>query len=131
MKVFGIKFSSDLIPLFGLPTLAVFLFQFSAIGFYVASNVERLEHEEASQWSFLLRGWPFFLLCFGTVLFLPVVASILSLLPLPGDALLAKPVNLVFGTTVVGLSLAAFIALEILRSRVRRNPSIWRTRWKP
>jgi hypothetical protein len=121
IEVFGAKISAEVIPLVGLPILIVFLFQFSAVGFYGAGHVERIEEEHASQWSFMLRGWPFLLLSFGTIFVLPATASILSLwmfFKLPEGMLFPKSVYAVLISAVVICSLVAFISLERLRLRV-------------
>jgi hypothetical protein len=124
IEVFGAKISSELIPLFGLPILAIFLFQFSAVAFYVASNVERIEVEEASQWSFMLRGWPFLILSAGTIFGLPAAAATLSFIRVQGETILPRPINFLFAVLVVIYAFGALFSLWILRSRVLRNPSM-------
>ncbi len=128
IEVFGAKIRSDFVPLFGLPMLVIFLFQFSAVAFYVSSNVERLETEEASQWSFLIRGSPFWVLSFGAIFVVPAAASILSFVSVPGETLLPKPISLLLAIVVVVCAAAAFFALQNLRLRVLRNPGVKRKR---
>jgi hypothetical protein len=117
IEIFGAKISSELIPLFGLPGLFILLFQFSAVARYIRSNVKRLEIDEASNWSFLLSGWPFLALSCATVFLLPAAASILSFLLVPGEALLPRPINLVLMLLVVLYAWTAFRALWRLRLR--------------
>jgi len=128
IEVFGAKISNELIPLFGLPVLAIFLFQFSAVGFYVAFNVDRLEVEDASQWSFLLSGWPFLALSFGTIFALPAAASIANFFSVPGETFLPKPISLLFAIGIVVCAAVAFVALQRLRLTVRRSPRVQRKR---
>jgi hypothetical protein len=128
IEVFGAKISNELIPLFGLPVLAIFLFQFSAVALYVTSNVDRLEVEDASQWSFLLNGWPFLTLSFGAIFVLPAAASIANFFSVPGETFLPKPISLLFAIAVVVCAAAAFLVLQRLCSRVLRNPGVQRKR---
>lgn len=72
LEIFGAKVPSDLIALLGLPILAILLFQFSAVGFYVRSHIERIGEEEAAEWSFLLQGWPFLIMSLVTSFVCPV-----------------------------------------------------------
>jgi hypothetical protein len=118
---FGTKIPSSFFAFFGLPALIIFLFQFWALGFYLTSKVDSLELEQASQWSFLLGGWPFFILSLLALLLLPLTASILSFLFIPGENLLPKPLNLSLVIAVVVCSAGAFCALQILRERVSPN----------
>jgi hypothetical protein len=78
LEVLGIKVPSDLIALLGLPVLFILLFQFSAVGFYVASTVEQIGEEEAAGWSFLLPRWPFLFMSVGTIFVFPAAASIFT-----------------------------------------------------
>ncbi len=131
LEVFGVKIPSDLITRLGLPFLFVLLFQFAAICCYSARHVERLEEEEASQWSFLLDGSPFFLLSFGTIFCLPVAAAILSLwklLSARGGFWSANPFDVVLSFIVSVCAAVAFGWLWLLRSRVLRNPYVKRKR---
>jgi hypothetical protein len=133
IELFGTKFSRDLIPLFGLPILIVLLFQFSAVGFYGASRVQKLEEEDASQWSFLLKGWPFWILSCGAIFVLPSVASILSLwrfFAVPGETLLPRSVYIGLGIAVALISAIGFISLERLRRRVPRLSKDSATRYE-
>jgi uncharacterized membrane protein len=110
-----------LIALLGLPILAVLLFQFSAVGFYIASNVERIEENEASESSFLPKGWPFFAMSLGTILILPSIASVLIFaFPLEQDWW-SKPMHLSLMIIVVASSAVGFWAILRLRSRVRQS----------
>jgi hypothetical protein len=122
LEIFGIKIPTESIALLGLPVLAVFLFQFSAIASYTTSRVERLEEEDASQWSFLLSGWRFIGLSYGTIVFLPVAASIVSLIFARGESLLLNAISVAFTIIVLVLVREAFRSLRALRSRVLRNP---------
>jgi hypothetical protein len=116
IEALGAKIPSDLFPLFGLPVLAILLFQLSAVAFYVRNNIEQLEVEEASQWSFLLNGWPFVILSIGTIFVLPTAASVLSFVYVRGESLLPRPVNLAFATIVVVFSVRAIICLLKLQA---------------
>jgi len=121
IEIFGAKVSSNPIPLFALPALAILLFQFSAVAFYVVSNVDRLEIEDASQWSLLLPGLAFMVSCFGTIFVLPVAAAVLTYF-LPGEATLPKVANIALAVVVISSSAVAFTAVRALRSRVLRSP---------
>jgi hypothetical protein len=121
LEVFGAKLPSDLIALLGLPVLAILLFQFSAVGFYGASRAGQLDDEDASHWSFMLRGWPFVATSFGTIFLLPAVAagfSLWKLLRVQDEMLLPKPVYLGLSIVVVACSLIAFVSLARLRALV-------------
>ena len=121
LEVFGAKLPSDLIALLGLPVLAILLFQFSAVGFYGASRAGQLDDEDASHWSFMLRGWPFVAMSFGTLFLLPTVAACLSfwkLLRVQDEMLLPKPVYFGLSIVVVACSLIAFVSLRRLRSLI-------------
>jgi len=122
IEVFGVKISSNLIPLFALPALAILLFQFSAVAFYVVSNVERLEIEDASEWSLLLPGLAFMVSCFGTIFVLSVAAAVLTYFVVLGEAALPNLFNIALVVVVISSSIAAFMAVRSLRSRVLRNP---------
>jgi hypothetical protein len=119
LEVFGAKIPNELIALLGLPALAILLFQFSAVGFYVASNVEWLDQEEASEWSFLLRGWPFLIMSVGTIFVFPALASVLTFFFLPGENSSPKPITLALTIIVVMFGAVAFVAIQRLRSRVQ------------
>jgi hypothetical protein len=129
LEILGAKIPSDLITRFGLPVLATLLFQFSAICFYAASHIERLEEEDASQWSFLLTGWPFWLLSFGAVFALPVVAGALSswkLFSAQGKPWYENWIDAVFFIIALACAATAFFGLRTLRSRVLPNPGVQR-----
>jgi hypothetical protein len=98
----------------------MFLFQFAAVVYYIESSVVLLEVEEASQWSFLLRIWPFWVLGFGAIFVLPAAASILSFVALRGE----YRWNLALVAVVITFGAIAFVELQRLRLRVRRQPRV-------
>jgi hypothetical protein len=54
-----------------------------------------IEGEQASQWSFLIKGWAFLLFGFGALFLLPTASTLLSwdrLFPLPTYVQLPEPV---------------------------------------
>src|ERR1700730_18170532 len=124
LEVFGAKISTNLIPLFGVVALAILLFQFTALGDYITSNVQRLEEEEAAQWSFLLSGWRFFVLSFGTIFLLPVSATVFTFLTVPSETLLSEPISFALAIAVAAFSSIAFVSLDELRAYVLRNPGV-------
>jgi hypothetical protein len=121
LEVFGAKIPNELIALLGLPILAALLFHFSAVGFYVASNVEQINENESSEWSFLLKGWPFFAVSLGAILVLPSVASVLTVVFALGQNWWSKLMHLVLTIMAVASSSIAFWAIRRLRSRVRHS----------
>lgn len=128
IEVLGAKISSELIPILGMPALIILLFQFASVGFYLVSRVPRLEMEDASQWSFLLSGWPFFILSFGTIFLIPSAASIVSFISVGGDTIAPKWVTTVLAVIVIFCAAAAFFFLQRLRSLVLRNSAVQRKR---
>jgi hypothetical protein len=118
LDVFGVKIPSDFIALFGLPVLAALLFQFAAVGSYVASHCEQVELDEASEWAFLLKGWPFMVMAFGAICLFPLGAAISTWVFLIGSNPLSKPWHLAFSLIVAMLSVFAFIEILRVRSRV-------------
>jgi hypothetical protein len=79
VEVFGVKFSSALVPILGTPLLLIIELQFWSLARYLVSHVGRLEIEQASAWSFLLPTRTFFILGLTTILVLPTVCSALGL----------------------------------------------------
>jgi hypothetical protein len=119
IEVFGVKIPSGLIALFGLPIIAILPFQFSAIGFYAASNADRFGQEETSEWSFLLGGWPFELISAGAIFGVPTGTSILTFLFLSRGDWLSKLPYLFCSVIVIITSAAAFLSLQRIRARSR------------
>lgn len=122
LEVFGAKIPSELIAIFGLPTLAIFLFQFSVVGFYTASNTEALGQEEASEWSFLLSGWPFLFMGLACLAF-PAAVSIWTLFFVVWGDLWPNLGYLALVLVVLICDIRAFCALLRLRTRVAAEPT--------
>jgi hypothetical protein len=115
LEVFGAKVPSELVALLGLPALATLLFQFASLGFYTASNVERLGQDEATQWSFLLKGWPFLLISIVAIFVFPAVASVCIFVSVSEENWSSEPIYLALTIIVLICSAVAFIAIRRLR----------------
>ena len=60
------------------------------------------------------------------MLVLAAAAAILSFIRVQGETILPRPINFLFVVFVVLCAAAAFLTLWNLRSRVSRNPGVWR-----
>lgn len=120
LELFGAKVSSDLIALLGLPILAILLFQFSAVSFYVRFNVEGIEEEVATNWSFLLNGWPFLIMSLVTSFVFPVCISVWTLVFVWGRDLRSNLTYLALLIIVLMCSMTAGFAMLQLRAKVRK-----------
>jgi len=114
VELFGAKIPSALIFSFGLPGLAILLFQFGAVCSYAIRGSKHVEIEDASEWSFLLNGKILTILRYGTTLVLPVVAAILSALCTPPDPSLWW---LWWILVIITVSGAAFASVNLARLR--------------
>jgi hypothetical protein len=109
--VFGVKIESDQIAIFGLPTLAFLLFNLGIVARYMANHVEKIDVEVASNWSFLLRGWPFEILTLAVAILLPIAAAAATWIRVHDRALLT---SILSGVAIVSALFAAH-SLFLLR----------------
>ena len=124
LDVFGAKIPSEMVGLLGLPLLIVLLFQLSAIAFYTARKFKRMDEAEVSAWSFLLPGFPFTLLCLGSICGLPVTAAILTLIFQPGGNQISIISHWTLTVITVACGIAAFAVMLILRRCVTSAPQV-------
>jgi hypothetical protein len=113
-EIFGVKIGSDQIAFFGLPGLGMVLFNIGAIALYVVKHVEKLEVEEASNWSFLLTGWRFCVLTNLIVVVLPLAAAVCTWYRVD-----RTPRTSFLSVLVIGSSFFVAYAIHQLRRRVR------------
>jgi hypothetical protein len=113
-EIFGVKIGSDQIALFGLPGLGLLLFNLGAIALYVTKHAETLEVEEASNWSFLLRGWQFSVLTYFVVVGLPFVAALYTWIRIQDRT----PKTWLLSILLIGCSLFVAYGIHQLRRRV-------------
>jgi hypothetical protein len=123
LEIFGAKIPNELVALIGIPSLILLLLQFiSTIG-YLLNNSEPINVDQASKWSFMLKGFGFLLFGISTILLLPISASVGTLMFAIPESWYRIPVWYTLSLAVIILSLVATVTLDMLRRRVRYDDS--------
>ena len=79
LEIFGARIPTDLIAKVGVPLLIVLQWQFASVCRFLARAQHPISLSSASRWSFLLNGFGFALVAYGSVSILPVAATLSSL----------------------------------------------------
>jgi len=118
LEVFGVKIPNEAIAFFDLGALLVLLVYFLLVCRYIGRHVIRIDLDQASQWTFLLNEWPFFVVAVATICILPALSSWLSVLLATSPSWYRWPL-LGLALIITVLSIFSALGLYDLRRRVR------------